>query len=105
MAKKTTHKMSVNGSPGNFHASVRELQGIADSTEFWFTNKTNDKITLIFPTEELFGYNFIEIPPNMIFKSKTILPTSKGIFEYQVYCHEGHEFAHASVPVLIIYPK
>ena len=105
MAKKTTHKMIVNGTIGNFHVSVRELQGTANTTEFWFTNKTKSKITLIFPTEELFGYNFIDIPANFVYKEKTILTTSKGIFEYQVFCHEGQEFAHASVPVLIVYPK
>lgn len=105
MAKKTVNKMTVNGTIGNFHVSIRELQGIANTTEFWFTNKTNDKITLIFPTEELFGYNFIEIPSSLTFKAKTQFATSKGIFEYQVYCYEGNEFAHASIPVLIIYPK
>ena len=105
MSKPKTNKMTVSGTIGNFHVSVRELQGTANTTEFWFTNKTNSEITLIFPTEELFGYNFIEIPPKVAYKKKTILTTSNGIFEYQVFCHEGQEFAHASVPVLIIYPK
>ena len=105
MSKPKTNKMTVSGTIGNFHVSVRELQGTVNTTEFWFKNNTNAIITLIFPTVELFGYNFIEISPKVTYKEKTLLTTSTGIFEYQVFCHEGQEFAHASVPVLIIYPK
>ena len=105
MPKTDTQKMSVSGTIGDFRVSIRELQGIADTTVFWFTNKTNDAMTLIFPTTDVFGFNFIEIPAGLTFKSKTQSSTAKGIYEYQVFCHEGQEFAHASVPVIIIYPK
>lgn len=105
MPKASTQKMSVSGTIGNFNVSIREIQGVVDTTIFWFTNKTKDKITLIFPTTDVFGYNFIEIPAGLTFKSKSESTTVPGVYEYQVFCDEGREFAHASVPIIIIYPK
>ena len=105
MPKVRKQKMVIEGSSGNFLVSLRELQGKVDTTVFWFTNKTKGMATLIFPTTDVFGYNFIDIPAGVIFKSKTGAVTASGIYEYMVYCHEGQEFAHASVPAIVIYPK
>jgi hypothetical protein len=65
------------------------------------------KAWVLFPEDAPFGTPRIEVDPA---DERTVPDVGVDVisdYEYAVYCVMGdrHEFAHASVPIIIIYPR
>jgi len=71
-----------------------------------FHNLTKENATVIFPDPRLFGGSMDNVGPNQKL-SKVIPDTFKdfGSYPYAVYYPDRREFAHASMPIIIIYPR
>lgn len=71
-----------------------------------FNNLTRDKATIIFPDEHIFGKNMLAIEPGM--KASAVVSADFNMFgsyPYAIYFPGPRVFAHASMPIIIIYPR
>ena len=70
-----------------------------------FYNLTGDPITVMFPDVNLFGKNVLEINSEPSESLTVSQETELGSFPYSVFCHGINDFAHASLPRIIVYRK
>ncbi|MEW5924544.1 MAG: hypothetical protein AB1746_11210 [Candidatus Zixiibacteriota bacterium] len=71
-----------------------------------FNNLTRDHATIIFPDERIFSMNMLSIGPGM--KDSAVVPLDFNMFgsyPYAIYFPAQRVFAHASMPIIIIYPR
>ncbi|RKX31921.1 MAG: hypothetical protein DRP46_02320 [Candidatus Zixiibacteriota bacterium] len=71
-----------------------------------FHNLTGQEMTIIFPEINIFGKNMVATAPDETV-SLTIPEgfTKYGSYPYAVYFQSRRVFAHASMPIIIIYPR
>jgi len=79
------------------------LLGEGDNVTFY--NLTGDPITVMFPDEDLFGQNVLDIDTDPSEPLTVSKKAELGSFPYSVFCHGINDFAHASLPRLIVYRK
>jgi hypothetical protein len=79
------------------------LAAIGDSVIF--TNLTHGQVTLVFPDNSLFGStDLVKLEAG----TDTVLVINEmeaGSYPYTVYRNSKKEFAHASIPIIIVYPR
>lgn len=71
-----------------------------------FNNLTHDPAVIIFPDERIFGTNMLSIEPDN--KASALVPVEFNMFgsyPYAIYFPNQRVFAHASMPIIIIYPR
>jgi hypothetical protein len=71
-----------------------------------FHNLTREAATIIMPDDRIFGTNLFTVDANA--QISLTVPENFDLFgsyPYAIYFRQLREFAHASMPIIIIYPK
>lgn len=102
--KKHTAKIRPDGH--SRCVEPRELYTI-DGDGVEFLNDTDGTVTIIVPDQRVFGTSMmVTLKPGEQSGSYQVTErTEPASFPYTAYCHDTKEFAHASVPIIIIYPR
>jgi plastocyanin len=79
------------------------LLAVGDRVTFY--NLTGDPITVMFPDVNLFGKYVVEVETEQSDPLTVAQKTELGSFPYSVFCHGINDFAHASLPRIIVYRK
>jgi hypothetical protein len=75
-----------------------------------FTNTTSGKVSIQFPSDEIFAFDTIDLAPQgepgAIRELKVQAGAPIGTHGYSVFCQEGRQFAVGnSMPIIIVNPK
>lgn len=71
-----------------------------------FLNATGEELTVSIPDPELFGTaRTFDLPAHGSAGPFPIEAAASGGYPYAAYSKNTREFAHASVPIIIIYPR
>lgn len=68
-----------------------------------FNNMTDGKITVMFPDDNLFGKPVFSIDSRRAEQIPVRNNAELKVYTYTVYCDSIQDFAHASIPRIIIY--
>ena len=99
------HNVALVNDSGSFSVAPGQVTTYVEDS-ITFNNLCKDDAVVIFPEEYIFGKTRIEVPAGG--KATETIPadcTDFGSFPYAVYYPGRREFAHASMPIIIIYPR
>jgi len=105
MHTPANHNVALVSDSGSFSVAPGQVTTYVEDS-ITFNNLCKDDAVVIFPEEHIFGKMRIEVPAEG--KTTVTIPGSFvafGSYPYAVYYPARREFAHASMPIIIIYPR
>ena len=105
MVTPENHNIAMVADSGSFMVAPRQISAYVEDS-ITFNNLCKEDAVIIFPEEHVFGKTRIEVPAGG--NTTETIPADFadfGNYQYAVYYPARREFAHASMPIIIIYPR
>jgi hypothetical protein len=93
-----------DGGGSSWRVDPREVHAYSRD-KVTFRNGSKGRVSIMIPDAGLFGQDeMIPIEPGNQEERIILGHSEETRYPYVAYCHNSKEFAHASIPIIIIYP-